>query len=467
MPALLINGWAGTTTITGTGPYTGIADVTSPNELKSFADLSDGITFVATIRTVDKFEIAELTKTGGATPVLTRTNILDQINGTTDPVNWGSGEKLIISGIHGPYVMTKNADNVMAAHILMRGRRIALNSDDSDYIYSPADGQLYVILAEAQALALLRGGSDETIQQVVWDHGGTTAGPIHDLFRDKGDPTANHLLAYTNYSSRDSAGTKIDYGQVYSKIVDPTNGAAFGEIGIRARAGASGLLDALLVGGSLVRAFPGIISASHGISVGKSALGIGNYGLELLSTGQIAATTNNLIPLTLNRVNNDGTLIAFLRDGSPVGSIDVASGTVSLVGAMLSHPTEWADAGPDPTDLEGTVVCSTEVALADGSNKHPLCRISTEPADPTVYGALQRRVDEDGLRYLTVGGTGAGAVRAVGPVRAGELLETSALPGAARRQAGDAIRASTLGKARESIAGDGEVRLIRATLMAG
>lgn len=472
MPALLINGWAGTTTITGTGNYTGIADVTSPNAFKSFVDLSDGITFVATVRTADKFEIAELTKSGGATPVLTRANILDQINGTTNPVNWGAGEKLIISGIHGPNVMTKNADNVMSSHIFMRGRRVGLSADDGDYIYSPANGQVFFILSGAQALSLLRGGSGEPIQRLLWDHGGSTAGPIYDLFRDKSDPTINNLLAYLPFSSRDTAGNKIDYGHIYAKILDPTNGAAKGEIGIRARAGAFGLLDALLINGDLVRVFPGIVSASNGIAVGKSGLGIGNYGLELLTTGQIAATTNNLIPLTLNRVNNDGTLIAFLRDGSPVGSIDVTSGTVTLVGAVLAHPTEWADGSLDPAELEGTVVCSTPEALRDGTGKHPLCRLTATPGDRGVYGALQKRAAETlpggiKIQRLNVAGSGAGVARVVGPVRSDDLLETSSIPGVAQRQADDVIRASTLGKAREAIAGDGEVRLIRTTLMAG
>ena len=57
-----------------------------------------------------------------------------------------------------------------------------------------------------------------------------------------------------------------------------------------------------------------------------------NYGHNILSHGQYYSSTNGEINAYLNRQNSDGAILAFAKDGTPVGSIGTVSGDLFIDG---------------------------------------------------------------------------------------------------------------------------------------
>jgi len=55
-----------------------------------------------------------------------------------------------------------------------------------------------------------------------------------------------------------------------------------------------------------------------------------NYGHNILGNGQYYSSTNGEINAYLNRQNSDGAILAFAKDGAPVGSIGTLSGNISI-----------------------------------------------------------------------------------------------------------------------------------------
>lgn len=471
----LKDGYAGLCTISGNSDYLNIQDVEG---FTSFAALSNGEVIECGVRPLVGFgEVGKYTKgTSGGLPKLARTRVFRQRDRSATAVNWDTDTPVLIhSGLSAEDVATLTGINVYEADQRYRGNKLVTSADDLSWIYSSANGQVDVVLANALAASLSRGSFGEPLLTLTWLDSGANPGPGINFFKDVASPAVGKALGAMSFLSRNSAGAIKAFANLVAVVGSPASGSEYGELVFSAMRNGS-LAAALQLTGNYVKVFPGLGDAATALLVGKTAQGIGNIGIELVATGQIAATADGIPPIVVNRKSSAGQIMQVQRDGGFVGDLTVdGAGSFTITGALLSHASEWADGGPDPSELVGTVVCSTEGALQDGAGRHPLCRISTMPADPTVYGVLQARVDERlhgaktnrRVRHLKIAGAGAGVARTVGPVAAGDLLETSELPGVARRQAGDAIRASTLGKARETIAGDGEVRLIRTTLLAG
>ena len=463
----LKDGFAGLCTISGADDYLNIQDVPG---FSSFAALTNGEVIECGVRpTIGFGEVGKYTKqTSGGLPKLARTRVFRQIDRSANPVNWDTNTPVLIhSGLAADDVATLTGINVYEADQRYRGNKVVLSADDQTYLYSPANGQVNLVLANALALLLSRGAGGLSILNLLWSDAGAGAGPALRLDRHSTGPGAGHLLAYVPFSGRDNAGATVDYGQLYARILSAAAGAALGEVGIKALVGAS-LVEALLIGGSLIKAYAGIISANNGITVGKSGLGLGNYGLELLSNGQIAATTNNLDPLNVNRRGGDGNILAVYRDDTFVRAIRIDAGVLSFSGALSTHPTKLQGHRQDETHPVGTVLCAVDELLDDGADIHPLTRVSTQAADPCVYGVWWRREKETG--YVLAGGRGSGLIRAVGPVAHGNLLETSEIPGVARAQRrrgrpDRVVRASTVAKAWGSVPADQE-RTIPCALLA-
>jgi hypothetical protein len=104
-----------------------------------------------------------------------------------------------------------------------------------------------------------------------------------------------------------------------------------------------------------------------------------------------------------------------------------------------------------------------EDGSVDLSSTLPTVRLTTEPRDPTVFGAFIGAVQlgrtdpwwsDDGDRIGAVNALGEGRLwvtDANGPVVAGDYLTSSALAGYAQRQDGTAMMPSTVAKAIETV----------------
>ena len=149
----------------------------------------------------------------------------------------------------------------------------------------------------------------------------------------------------------------------------------------------------------------------------------------------------------------------------------MSAGVVSYNAFLGSHYAEWhaevANAGAH--ERLGTVVRAAPGSLG-GIDRLSLVAPTTARADRRVLGVVGSRnvlPFGDGERsILMVHALGTSLVRCIGPVQAGDLLQSSEVAGVACAQADDAVRSSTLGKVLEDSPDDDE-RLIPLALMAG
>lgn len=471
MAVTLHTGLRATATISGTGSYSGLANVTN---YRPFSAVTDGqvvpILVVATGgAAAGTFEALVATKSGGSSPVLARTAIRRQSDGTQNLVDWPSGTPVVIySSLAAEDAAAVSAENVWTEHQHHGAKRITFH-DKTTYLEHDGTSLLRLYLGGTDAVRWLKSGG-APVQDLYFNDSGAAAGPYYRLVRDSSSPAANDLLGDIQYIGKNSAAESIVYVQAYGVIGSPTDGAEQGWLQVDAfRAGTP--VTAACIGGDGVSIFPTLNSGSAALLVGKALQGLASIGSEARSDGLIAGTTSNIPCLYLNRKGSDGDLAVFYRDEAAKGSISVSGETVSLNGATMAHPGLWADGTP-PTPLIGAVVCSAEGLLDDGSRRHPLCVLSSLPDDDTVYGVVQGVMDwvlADGtvITALHVEAVGSGLVQVTGPVRRGELLMTSHLPGVACAQGHRNVTAGTLAKAVQSSPDDGTVRLVPCTLMAG
>ena len=71
------------------------------------------------------------------------------------------------------------------------------------------------------------------------------------------------------------------------------------------------------------------IQSGGTVLVGKTSSNSGTTGVELNPVGLVMATRNNNLPLLVNRIGTDGTVISIRNDNSQVGSISVSGSTTS------------------------------------------------------------------------------------------------------------------------------------------
>lgn len=111
--------------------------------------------------------------------------------------------------------------------------------------------------------------------------------------------------------------------------------------------------------------FINLRDVSNSRNIVRAAVGAADGSLVVADDSTTHLTAAGVEPLVVNRGTDDGDLVVFQRAGTPVGSISVASGTVSY-GAFLSHhPSQWASAEAPDTDPEiGTVVETVDEACA-------------------------------------------------------------------------------------------------------
>jgi hypothetical protein len=163
-----------------------------------------------------------------------------------------------------------------------------------------------------------------------------------------------------------------------------------------------------------------------------------------------AGTGGGGVGLRVNRRTDDGTMVEFIRGVTTVGSISVASGTVSYNAFSGSHWSQLED-GSRPEILIGTVLESIG-EMCEWPNEVeevlPKVKISDTVASPAVYGvfsAWDNCWDETNDLYVTSLGAFVCRVGAGVTVAIGDLLESNG-DGTARVQVETEIKSSTIGK---------------------
>ena len=318
------------------------------------------------------------------------------------------------------------------------------------------DGQLEFAIrrngAIQNVMQLTTGSNDETYIQLEWETTNSASpGPIFALFKDHTAPTDNHTLARWDFRGRNDAGAAISYAHIQALAEDVSAGTEDGTLQFFVR-----------TAGAVVEAAR--ISSTHLLVGRDTAGGLDEVGCQVGINGRIVMTADNLTPLLINRLNTDGKLIAFHVDSVEIGDITASAGTVSLTGFTGAHAAQWGEGYEPHHELPiGTLLSAVDEAMPGDMNLHPKIKITSTPADRSIYGVYAGRKESGEVQ---VWGSGVGAARVIGRVRNGDLLQSSVMPGIAEPQYDDIVRASTLGKVTR---GDDlfDERLVPCTLKAG
>lgn len=451
-----------TTSTTGTGAYTLAGASTG---YRAFTSADNGLQYHYGVRTQSQSEWGLGTYTH-STRQLSRDTILGNYLDTTSPVNWGAGTKEVACVLAAERVAMTDVENVFRAAQRLNANTLWFDADNDTGIQTISDDYIRLL---ANGAEFINFDHPNKVVQVVTNDQGSTPNPGFLLRRDSASPANNDSLGYFQFQGRDSAQALLAYAHLYAFIENVTAGAAGGRFNFQ-----------VLSGGSLKSIFslrPSAIvceASTDFFTGGKTGLATNTVGCELQAIGRGVFAVQDGIPIAVNRKGSDGAVIEVLRDGASQGDIKVNSGVVSITAFVGTHPAEWAPDVIDGSDFEtlGSVVCAAEGTLP-GDDRLPLVRPATSAADRSVYGVVAGPKTLSSFKSTTprmlldVWGVGAAQVRCVGPVAKGDLLETSDVPGAARAQADDIVRSSTLGKASQDSPDEGGVRLVPAVLYAG
>ena len=244
------------------------------------------------------------------------------------------------------------------------------------------------------------------------------------------------------------------------------------------------------------------LTSSGALLHGKTSAGSGVQGIEMEgSNGALTVARTNNLPFLVNRLSNDGDLIALRQDGTSEGTISVSGSTVSYNGFTGTHWSRLAD-NSKPTILKGTILESldemmdwyqavadvaestdangnvthahkvkesialgsksvgdsitftsngveyTGVIEKEGDIKHAKCKISDSSESKAVYGVfIGWDEDEDAVNDMYVAQTGTYVIRIHKDetISKGDLIQSKG-DGTGKVQADDIMRASTVAK---------------------
>jgi hypothetical protein len=402
-----------------------------------------------------------------STRQIARTQVLRNHLLTTDPVDWGAGTKEISIIIPGERAMLADAENKLLASQYLRGFPLYLDADDDSYLDMQTDDVLKLLLASVLTLQVSGGLGNLSL---ISSDSSATEGPEIALVRRSGSPAINDALAVLRFKFLDLAGAEVTAFKMRAVALAVTGGAHSTQVTFEvAKNGSNQTLVALR---------PDAVSLQAGISFftgGKTTTNLNAVGAELYPTGELAVVAQDVAALFCYRKGSDGDLQIYGRDGSAVGTVSVAAGVVTYGTFTGGHWSEWAGGEALPADeVLGTVVATAHGLLDHGSEQLPLVQLA-QAGDPAVYGVIAARIvtglgqgrDEPGRALLMVHALGLGRIRCIGPVRRGDLLCVSAIPGVAEAQSDDLVRSTTIAKATQDSADDGGERLVPCVLMAG
>jgi hypothetical protein len=198
------------------------------------------------------------------------------------------------------------------------------------------------------------------------------------------------------------------------------------------------------------------IDSSGNLLVGTTSSAYTSKGLELGSLGYLFVTRDGDIPMWVNRLTNDGTLVQFAQASTVEGTISVSGTTVSYNGGHLSR---WAQTitAKDESLVKGTVLSNLdEMNVYTDADGNPVeneqlnkVKVSDVEGDPNVAGVFVNWEHDEAhnVDEINMAMTGDMIIRiAQGvTVQRGDLL-MSAGDGTAKPQGDDIVRSKTIAK---------------------
>lgn len=465
------DGFGGTFTVTGLGAYTNGQPIAG---YTPFSSMTNTRVVACTVRTPTGFESGLYQKTGGTVPQLARIRIFRQIDQTQDAVTWGSAVTVtIVSGLSAEDVVALTASNTFEADQFMAGFKIGLSPDGGTGIRSATNGFLDFLISNSVLAGIGKGSTSETFFTLIWNDSGSSPGPAVNLNRVSLTPVHFDPLAYINFNGKNDTNIDITYCQLQGYIDVATTNSESGLLDFNIRRAGSAVL-ACEMGHHYTTFYPTLDALDEGVIVGKATTNWAAIGHEFLCNGHSVHTRSGAHPLTLNRLGaGSGTIVDLMQDTVHKASISLVGTTATFAGGTTSHESLWGEGEePESEPPEGTLLCATGEIIDDGSGVHPFARVSRARAERTVFGIYGgpselpvTLVDGTERQSFFVMAGGTWKVRAVGPVRNGDLLMSSDIPGVACAQGDEFWKSWSFAKATADAMGEGE-QLVACTLKA-
>ena len=198
------------------------------------------------------------------------------------------------------------------------------------------------------------------------------------------------------------------------------------------------------------------IDSNGNLLVGTTSYSTSAKGTGLGADGLAYHTRNGDVPLIVNRLTNDGTLVSLQQETTEEGFISVSGSTVSYNGGHLARWSQLPDGSKDDSILKGTVLSNLDdmcVWIKDGetllNEQLNKMKVSDAEGDTNVAGVFVNwtRDEQCNTDDMNVAMTGDMIVRIADGVvvQKGDLL-VSAGDGTAKPQGDDIVRSKTIAK---------------------
>nr|BDD44808.1 hypothetical protein 37 [Alphaproteobacteria bacterium] len=198
------------------------------------------------------------------------------------------------------------------------------------------------------------------------------------------------------------------------------------------------------------------INSSGHLLVGKTATGDATAGFEAQAGGRTTICRSGSQPLNVSRIGSDGTLVAFLAQGTEEGNITVSGTTVSYNGGHLSRWSQATDGNRIDGLVKGTVMTNldqmaewTKDGVTEDNEQLNCMAVSSVEGDANVAGVFVNWDDDDTdfTADMNIAMTGDMVIRIASgtTVARGDLL-MSAGDGTAKPQGDDIVRSKTIAK---------------------
>ena len=198
------------TATTGTGALT--LTGAAPG-FRGFVSADDGLLYhYAIFQDQTTFETGVGTYTHGVRQ-LSRTTILGNINGTTTPLNLGSGTKEVSITIPGERVMMADCVNQISADQFHNGAAINLDADHDSWMDVSTDDTFKLYLNSALSMQMV-GATSGSVFSVYDFNPSATEGPLLATVRLSPSPAANDAVG-THYAMANVSDLSL---QILSKI---------------------------------------------------------------------------------------------------------------------------------------------------------------------------------------------------------------------------------------------------------
>lgn len=405
---------------------------------------------------------------------ITRDQTLANSEGTTSPINFPPGTKEVFADAPGEWLAYHNIANDWESDQFFEAK-LGIGSEKATYWQASYNSGTNTHTASMTLGNTLLKNYGKGTEEIVLNDTSAAYGPDLIVSRVRsnagnGSQGGRIVFKQSDDTSSGSGGPILtDYASIDSFWNNFTSGA---DSSVSVQVMSAGTKQTkLTVSGS-----NGVQVRNTSLLVGKTVMGdLQTAGLESKATGQTTITADNNHPLELNRLTADGDAIRIYRGSSLVSQVTIAGTNVTWGNFHGGHSSCF----PSGDEIPDYIAPGTVMVTAD--EEHPLlphlprARVSSKRCDPRVYGVfnawLEPKDGQPDYGEFLVGGLGmASGVLCVGPVREGDLLVTSDVPGHAEAWQGSQDEpwpnmAAVLGKVTRTDLSDGS-RLVRASVRA-